>query len=126
MRARSSCCAADGSRPCGSTPAWRASVRCSAGCWHEAGSCPATRRRHRQQREGKTQMTACRVPQLVSFALAALWVGTTPAETRSVIDPVEAPVPQKPPPAVKDAEELDAALKRERRRAEAAHRSRAS
>jgi formylglycine-generating enzyme required for sulfatase activity len=71
-------------------------------------------------------MTACRVPQLVGFAIAAFWMGTAFAETRSVIDPVEAPVPPTiPAPARKEAEEPDAAVKRERRRADAAQRSRA-
>ena len=54
-------------------------------------------------------MKAYRVPGVLGLALAAFWLGTACAETRSVIDPVEAPMPQKPPaPAVKEADDPDA------------------
>ena len=64
---------------------------------------------------------------LAVILLLCFWLGTAVAETRSVIDPVEAPAPKKPPaPAAVEPQQQDPAVKRERRRAEAEQRKRAS
>src|SRR5262249_47489013 len=86
---------------------------------------PARRVARGQVRKGSAHMTACRVAGLFGLALAALWPGRALAETSSVIDPVEAPAPQRPP-AAKEAAQADVAVQHERPRAGAEQRRRAA